>query len=194
MSSRDGIMSSRLRYWHPVLPARELRPRRVRAVKLAGHAIAIFRAENGNLGAVTDQCAHRRMKLSLGRVKNGRLVCPYHGWSFSDSGAGESPSAPKMHACLTSYDCAEAFGVIWLRARGSEQPLPDLLPNEGNFAGPVFNRVNAPLQLVIDNFSEVEHTVTMHPQFGFDPQRASEAVAELTTTNDAVTMCNRGPA
>ena len=66
-------------------------------------------------GAVADQCTHRRMKLSLGSVQQGRLICPYHGWSFTHEGAGESPSAPKMHACITSYDCAEAFGVIWVK-------------------------------------------------------------------------------
>ena len=46
---------------------------------------------------------------------------------------------------------------------------------------------------MIDNFSEVEHTVAMHPQFGLDPARASEAIAELEATDDSVTMRNRGP-
>jgi phenylpropionate dioxygenase-like ring-hydroxylating dioxygenase large terminal subunit len=187
-------MSSRLRFWHPVVASAELKPGAIRAVKLAGVSIALFRKQEGTLGAVIDQCVHRRMKLSVGRVEHGRLVCPYHGWSFSESGAGESPSAPKMHACLTSYDCAESFDVIWLRARDVTQPLPNLAEGDGRFVGAIFNRVDAPLQLVIDNFSEVEHTVAMHPQFGLDPLRASEAVAELEPADYSVTMRNRGPA
>src|SRR5215216_2254525 len=185
---------SRLQYWHPVLGSRDLRAATVRGIKVAGVSIAVFRSEYGQLGAVVDQCAHRRMKLSLGNVQQGKLVCPYHGWSFTREGAGESPSAPKMHACLTSYDCAEAFGVIWLKAHGTAHELPRLQTNSGDFVGAVFNKVHAPLQLVIDNFSEVEHTVAMHSQFGLDPARASEAIAELESADDSVTMRNRGPA
>ena len=184
---------SRLDYWHPVLSARALRVGRVVAIKVAGCSIALFRTGDGLLGAIADQCAHRRMKLSLGSVRQGRLICPYHGWSFTCDGAGESPSAPKMHACVKSYDCAEAAGVIWIKNRESGQELPALKSDGGNFVGAVFNRVRAPLQLVIDNFSEVEHTVAMHPQFGLDPARASEAIAELESSEDSVTMRNRGP-
>lgn len=185
---------NRLQYWHPVLASRDLQARSVRGVKVAGTSIALFRDEHGRLGAVTDECVHRRMKLSVGNVRQGKLICPYHGWSYTPEGAGESPSAPKMQACLTSYDCAEAFGAIWLKARGTAYKLPHLQTESGDFVGAVFNRVHAPLELVIDNFSEVEHTVEMHSQFGFDPARASEAIAELEQADDSVTMRNRGPA
>jgi phenylpropionate dioxygenase-like ring-hydroxylating dioxygenase large terminal subunit len=187
-------MSGRLRYWHPVLESARLPASRAVAVKIAGNSIALFRGSDAGPAAIEDKCAHRRMKLSLGQVQGGRLVCPYHGWSFQPDGAGESPSAPKMYACLTSFDCAEAHGVIWVKARGSDQPLPHLSDNGGAFVGAVFNKVQAPLELVIDNFSEVEHTVAMHPHFGFDPARAREAVAELESTDQTVTMRNRGPA
>src|SRR5215210_7764877 len=184
----------RLRFWHPVYESRKLRSSSAVAVKVDGRSIALFRREDARVGALEDQCAHRRMKLSLGTVHDGRLVCPYHAWSFAPDGAGESPSAPKMHACVTSYDCAEANGVIWLKARGDEAPLLRLEDRGGEFAGAVFNKVRAPLELVIDNFSEVEHTVAMHPHFGFDPTRAGEATAELEPTDETVTMRNRGPA
>ena len=72
--------------------------------------------------------------------------------------------------------------------------VPRLECEGGNFVGAVFNKVRAPVQLVIDNFSEVEHTVAMHPQFGWDPAHASEAIAELESADDTVTMRNCGPA
>ena len=78
-----------LRYWHPVLASRHLPRNRVVAVKVAGHSIALFRKGDGQLGAVADQSAHRRMKLSLGRVEQKRLICPYHGWSFTSEGTGD---------------------------------------------------------------------------------------------------------
>ena len=109
---------SRLDYWHPVLDRRRLPADRAVGVKVAGRSLALFRA-GGRPAAVDDQCAHRRMKLSLGTVCRERLVCPYHGWSFDRDGRGESPSAPRVQAGVTSYDCAESRGVVWVKSRGS---------------------------------------------------------------------------
>ena len=185
---------SMLSFWHPVLVSGDLATGHVVGLKVAGRSLAMFRTDAGRVGAVDDQCAHRRMKLSFGKVEGGRLVCPYHGWSFGRGGDGESPSAPKMHACVVSYDCAETSGAIWVKARGSDQPLPKFAMDGWNFVGAVFNKVRAPLQLVIDNFSEIEHTVTTHPDFGIDRAQASQAILEIESAEDSVTVRNRGPA
>jgi phenylpropionate dioxygenase-like ring-hydroxylating dioxygenase large terminal subunit len=183
-----------LDHWHPVLPSRALPPERVAGVRVAGEALAIFRDRDGKLGAVADQCAHRRMKLSLGKVRCGRIVCPYHGWSFDTEGRGESPSSTKTHARVMSYDCAEASGAIWIKARGSERMLTAPTMAGWHFVGLDFTRIGAPLELVIDNFSEVEHTVTAHPHFGFEVALAGQAVNELASTEDAVIVRSHGPA
>lgn len=185
---------SMLNYWHPVLGSRALPPNRVVGIKVAGSSLAVFRTGDGQLGAVADQCAHRRMKLSVGTVQHGRLICPYHGWSFDRDGNGESPSAPKVQACVKSYGCAEASGAIWIKAGANGEKPPTLAMDGWDFAGAEFNRVCAPLELVIDNFSEVEHTVTTHPHFGFDREQASKAVVELETAEDSITVRNHGPA
>lgn len=39
----------------------------------------LFRGEDGKPGCVRDECAHRACPLSLGKVKDGRIQCPYHG-------------------------------------------------------------------------------------------------------------------
>jgi vanillate O-demethylase monooxygenase subunit len=95
---------------------------------------------------------------------------------------------------VTSYRCAEIAGVVWVTAVDSRAEPPVVALEGWDFVGAVFNRVHVPLELVIDNFSEVEHTVTTHPHFGFDRERAGEAVVELETGEDFVTVRNRGPA
>jgi phenylpropionate dioxygenase-like ring-hydroxylating dioxygenase large terminal subunit len=183
-----------LNYWHPVLSSKDLPPDRVAGVTLAGHSLALFRSSDGRIGVVADQCPHRRMKLSVGRVEQGKLVCAYHGWSFTCNGEGESPSAPKTQACITSYAGAESSGAIWVTSRESKQELPTIAMEGWNFAGAVFNKIRAPLELVIDNFSEIEHTVATHPDFGVDSRQAARAVVELESSADAITVRNRGPA
>src|SRR6266403_3407457 len=190
----SGVTNNMLNYWHPVLSSGDLPSNRAVGITLAGRSLALFRSGDGRIGAVADQCAHRRMKLSLGRVEHGKLICAYHGWSFTCDGAGESPSAPKTQACITSYACAEASGAIWGKARESRQELPTLTMDGWNFAGAVFNKVRAPLELVIDNFSEVEHTVTTHPDFGFDLRQAEGAIVELESGEDSIPVRNKGPA
>jgi phenylpropionate dioxygenase-like ring-hydroxylating dioxygenase large terminal subunit len=91
---------SGLDFWHPVLATSDVGRGCVKGIKLAGHSLAVFRAANGQLGAMEDRCVHRRMKLSAGKVEGDRLVCSYHGWSFTTDGQGRSPSTPYMHACV----------------------------------------------------------------------------------------------
>src|SRR5438874_2293638 len=115
---------SMLDYWHPVLRSRDVPRDRPVAVKLAGRELAVFRPAPGQVAALSDQCPHRRMRLSVGKVKGGRLECAYHGWTFSCAGEGESPGTPKLHACVESFDCQEAHGAIWIKGRGVDRPLP----------------------------------------------------------------------
>jgi phenylpropionate dioxygenase-like ring-hydroxylating dioxygenase large terminal subunit len=137
---------------------------------------------------------HRRMKLSAGKVAGDRLVCSYHGWSFTSDGQGRSPSTPYMHACVDSLESADAHGAIWIRRPGIAQPLSALGIDGWKSAGCVINHIQAPLELVIDNFSEVEHTVAAHPEFGFDVTQADKVAVQIESGDDWVTVYNEGPA
>lgn len=183
-----------LSHWHPVLRSQDLPRDRAVAVKIAGNEMALFRIGDGRIGAVEDRCVHRRMRLSLGKVRDGRVVCPYHGWSYCADGQGESPSTPRMHACITSFECAEAYGSIWIKDRSTPQDLPKLEMEGWDFVGPAVHHAQAPLQLLIDNMSEIEHTVSTHRHFGFDPARTNEAVLEYEADDDSVMVRSHGPA
>jgi len=185
---------SRLSYWHPVLPSAKLPRDRAVGIKLAGCSLALFRTEHGKVGALEDKCVHRHMKLSLGSVDEGKLICPYHGWSYDRHGQGEGPSTPKLRACVASYACAEAHGVIWVKGLLGDQELPKMEMDGWDFVGSVFHKVATPLQLVIDNLSELEHTLTNHAHFGFDRRRPTEAVVEYETTEDWIMVHGHGPA
>jgi phenylpropionate dioxygenase-like ring-hydroxylating dioxygenase large terminal subunit len=183
-----------LDFWHPVLRSHDLPRGRAVAVRVGGRALALFRPGPGQVAALDDKCSHRRMKLSLGTVREGRLACPYHGWTFDCAGQGESPNTPKLYACVMSYDCREAEGAVWVKAAGTERPLPAFDFDGFVPVGVVMHRVRAPLQLVIDNFSENEHTAVVHADFGFDPARSHEAVVRFEQTDRTVRVYNAGPA
>ena len=187
-------MSSRLRFWHPVLPATALAGERPVGVRVAGRDLVLFRAADGAPAALEDRCAHRRMKLSVGAVAGGRLRCAYHGWSYGAAGDAQSPSTPALRACVRSYACAEAFGAIWVRQRDGAQPLPDLQRGyaDWTFVGCVRNHVDAPLLLLLDNFAEVEHTVAIHRQFGLALGNGQPGTMQVEVTPETFTVRNAG--
>src|SRR5246127_2256170 len=53
--------------------------------------------------------------------------------------------------------------------------------------------VNAPLELVLDNFCEIEHTPTTHAFFGYPLDRMQEVQVEFHPTDTSVRVVNRGP-
>jgi len=181
-----------LDHWHPVIRSRDVRGAPV-GVKLAGREIVLFRDEAGRVGALTDVCCHRRMRLSKGAVVHGRLKCPYHGWTFDIAGRGESPATPKLHACVESFETQEALGVIWIKSSGSPAPLPVF--DVGGFLPIAIleRRVKAPLEVVLDNFCETEHTATVHQVFGFDPAQLAQVKVRYEATDTTVTVHNSGP-
>jgi phenylpropionate dioxygenase-like ring-hydroxylating dioxygenase large terminal subunit len=179
-------------HWHPVCLFEELQ-RKPRAVKVAGHEVVVFRTATGKVGALREECPHRRMRLSLGEVVGEKLRCRYHGWTFARDGNGESPGTPKLHACATSYDAREEHGVIWIKPAASDAVFPKLDVHGYLSMCTLHHSVAAPLELVLDNFCEIEHTPTTHAVFGYDLERMHEVEVRFETTDTEVRVINVGP-
>jgi len=179
-------------HWHPVLNARDLGPEPV-GTTLNNTEIVLFRTQDGRIGALNDECPHRRMRLSKGKVVDARLQCPYHGWTFSIEGAGESPGTPKLYASHTCYDVKEAHGAIWLKAASAEASFPEFEVEEFAYACTTRHIAPAPLEVVLDNFTEVEHTSTTHLLLGYDLAGMAQVETRIEATDDAVYVYNEGP-
>lgn len=181
-----------LDHWHPVLLSRDLRKKPV-SVRLAGQDIALFRTASGRIGALEDYCPHRRMKLSLGTVAGERLRCLYHGWTFDCDGQGESPGTPKLHACAQALEAVDRHGAIWVKSAQSNPAFPAFEIDGYYNLCSLAHRVRAPLELVVDNFCEIEHTPTTHDFFGYPLERMHEVEVEFRPTDTSVRVVNRGP-
>lgn len=181
-----------LDHWHPVMSLAQLRDK-PRCVTLAGRRIALFRTVGGGIGALDDCCPHRRARLSLGTVVGERLQCSYHGWTFDTKGAGESPGTPKLRACAVHYETAEQYGYAWIKSPGSEAILPQFDVDGYEHVGTLEHTIAAPLEVVLDNFTEVEHTPTTHANFGYELSRMSEVETRVEATDATVRVVNSGP-
>lgn len=179
-------------HWQPVIASAKVGKQPV-GVKLAGREICLFRTAEGTLGALDDCCPHRRMRLSAGTVEGQRLRCTYHGWTYDTAGNGESPGTPKLHACAPGYDVQEAYGAVWVRSRGSVAAFPQFDIGKYNYAGTLWHTAPVPLEVVLDNFTEVEHTPTTHALLGYEMERMAEVVTEVEATPETVRVYNAGP-
>jgi phenylpropionate dioxygenase-like ring-hydroxylating dioxygenase large terminal subunit len=112
------------------LPANTLLP-----LVIAGERIVLFRDAAGKACALIDRCPHRGVALSLGRVRDGIVECPFHGWQFDGSGANchvpWNPEAKKERLGATALPVRELAGLLWLHTgfapTGEPQPSESLL-------------------------------------------------------------------
>lgn len=106
--------------WYVILESKELTSRRPLRVKRLNEQLVLWRNETGEVCCLANQCCHRGASLGCGKLVNGMLACPFHGFLFDKAGAvklipangsvGRVPETMKVKA----YATFEAHGLIWL--------------------------------------------------------------------------------
>lgn len=83
--------------WLDICDVSETRESRARVVCANGHErIAIFR-HNNTLSAVSNLCAHQGGPLGEGRIVDGCITCPWHGYQyFAHNGQSPPPFTEKI--------------------------------------------------------------------------------------------------
>src|SRR2546423_1605985 len=122
------------RYWHPVGLSREVTPgSKPLEVRVLGEDLVLFRDTEGKPGLLGLRCSHRLTKLSYGRVEDGGIRCPFHGWVYDVGGQClEQPAEPKGSTFKDriqhpAYPCQDLGGLIFAYLGPPE--LQPLLPN-----------------------------------------------------------------
>ena len=120
------------RYWMPIAGAAELDADPIKAVRLMGEDLVLYRDLSGTYGLVARHCPHRRADLSYGFVENCGIRCNYHGWAFDESGACveqpyEDVANPDARyrdkVRITSYPVEEKAGLVWAYLGPAPAPL-----------------------------------------------------------------------
>jgi len=110
------------RYWQPAALVDELDAdpeRPLRALRLLGQDLVLFRDAEGRFGMIDRDCPHRGADLAYGRLENGGLRCVFHGWLFDVEGRClETPAEPAGSRLCESirqraYPVLEKGGVLW---------------------------------------------------------------------------------
>ena len=102
--SADISLETLRRHWWVAGTSAEL-ARRPIARTILGTPLVLFRTA-GKAAALLDRCPHRNAPLSHGKIVEGLIECPYHGWAFD--GAGECRRIPGMPSRCISHRTTSA--------------------------------------------------------------------------------------
>ncbi|MDB5717660.1 MAG: Vanillate O-demethylase oxygenase subunit, partial [Sphingomonas bacterium] len=87
------------------------------ARKLLDHHVVLYRTTDGVAHALEDRCPHRFAPLSMGRLIDDQLQCPYHGLRFGTDGAcvyNPHYDALPRAAKVASYPLLDRYGMLWI--------------------------------------------------------------------------------
>ena len=166
------------------------------AVEIGGEPVALVRGRDGQLRALSNVCRHRGT-LMLGpgadRIDDGRIVCPYHAWSYNDAGAfrgapyaGGVDIAPDEH-CLPSFRVEVWAGAVFVCLSRETPPLAERLAGiDRHLARFSLDEHQAPLydtpeiweanwKLIVENGMESYHLFKVH----------AETLERVSPTRDA---------
>ncbi len=125
-------LSSGLLGWYAACSSRELKEGTIHLFSMFNEPLVLYRGKDSQARCIKDLCPHRGASFLDGEVKNGELVCPYHGARFSSKGectnldritcqhivdTNYNNYAKKIH--LYQYPCIERDGYIYIYYNGN---------------------------------------------------------------------------
>jgi phenylpropionate dioxygenase-like ring-hydroxylating dioxygenase large terminal subunit len=125
-------------YWYAAIASIRL-GKKPHATNVLKQNLVLFRDGSGRPGALLDRCCHRGAPLSFGKIVQGTLECPYHGWRYGVNGActhipslAENEEIPKG-AEIPAFPCLEEDGYVWVWI-GDTGPDPERSPKLWDFS------------------------------------------------------------
>jgi len=95
-SSTDHEQATSSSPWVDACGVSEIPENRARIVCISGERVAIFKYD-GKISAVSNVCQHQNGPLGEGKILNGCITCPWHGYQYlPDTGASPPPFVEKV--------------------------------------------------------------------------------------------------
>ncbi len=180
-----------INFWYPIALTTDVKDDEPFRTELLGVKVVAFRDEEGAAHVLSDTCVHRGGSLGKGWVKDGCVVCPYHGWRYQGDGVCATvPSLgydakPPARAKVDSYPVQEKYGIVFAfmgdlpeEERPPLQEIPDF-GQEGWRANPIVVRENEIYyERRIENSLDPSHNEFVHPTHGYSGEKGDYRVKD----------------
>ncbi|AKT40981.1 Rieske 2Fe-2S domain-containing protein [Chondromyces crocatus] len=172
-STRDAPFL--LDHWHILLDAARLGTRPMTVTRF-GQQLVLWRDADGRPVAQDARCPHRGADLGLGRVVDGALECPYHGFRFAPEGHCVRVPCAGKHARIRKdlvtrrHEVREARGFLWIfwgAPRDTYPPLPwfDAMPEDTRRSATITLTWDVPFARVVEGNLDLHHFPFAHRHF-----------------------------
>jgi vanillate O-demethylase monooxygenase subunit len=137
---------------------------------ICGEKIVFYRGADNKVAAVEDFCPHRGAPLSLGFVRDGNLVCGYHGLEMGCDGKVVSMPGQRVRGfpCIRRYAVEERYGFIWVWPGDPDKADPSTIHHlewadnpEWAYGGGLYH-IACEYRLMIDNLMDLTHETYVH--------------------------------
>lgn len=103
--------------WFAILHKSDIKYNKPIAIYRFGINLVAWYDGNASVVVMEDRCPHRCAKLSLGKICQGKIVCPFHGFQFSSNGSCEfapefGRSIPKLK--VKTYRALIKCDMVWI--------------------------------------------------------------------------------
>lgn len=108
-----SLQSKRCDRYIPVCRVDEIPEKCAKIVSMAGERVAIFHYD-GTVSAISNVCQHQNGPLGEGRIIDGCVTCPWHGYQYRpESGAAPAPFKEKVPTFRTKV----VEGIVFVDPR-----------------------------------------------------------------------------
>jgi vanillate O-demethylase monooxygenase subunit len=163
---------------------RELRP-----VTILGERVVLYRTVAGEPVALEDACMHRKLPLSMGRLKGDEVECGYHGMVYDCSGqCTHVPGARRVPpmARVRSYPVTSRYGLVWIWMGDAGQADPSSMVVVEHWDDPTWGKnsggsmtVACNYLFITDNLLDPSHVAWVH-RTSFGTADGGEVPVETT--------------
>jgi vanillate O-demethylase monooxygenase subunit len=179
--------------WYVAAYSREVTPGGLLARQICGQPLVFYRQLDGSPAALYDQCPHRGLPLSKGRLhSSGNISCGYHGFQFGADGACKFiPTQAAVPSVLRvkSFPVVEKWKWLWVwpgdPARADVALIPDhvetlklLAPGWRTFDIYQFH-VKCNYLLALENLLDLQHVYYVHGATAAEADRLDELAREF---------------
>jgi vanillate O-demethylase monooxygenase subunit len=162
--------------------------------KVCGESMVFYRGAQGQAVALEDFCPHRGAPLSLGFVKDGNLVCGYHGLEMGCEGKTIAMPGQRVRGfpAIRSFPVVERYGFVWVWPGQADKASVDLLPKFDFFDNPAWAyggglyHIACDYRLMVDNLMDLTHETYVHAN-SIGQKEIDEVPCVTKTEGDHVT-------
>lgn len=167
------------------------------SLKLLGEQVVLFRQPDGRVAALEDACPHRKLPLSLGKLKQGQIECGYHGLTFDCQGActhAPGMARPPTAARVRAYPVHERYGLLWIWMGEARQADPARIFEVEHWGDPAWGLnqgdgmdIACHYLYMTDNLLDPSHVAWVHLG-SFAGGACEDTPPRVTQADDGVTV------